>query len=333
MGSKTEDSLVLFGTERADISQRLASRLSRDVPEGRSDLIELSGDGSVIAVFCPSSREELEGFDPADAEYAADRTCMAVTPFPPHLPRSGYSSILRKSDFAVELLSKMVKGSFFSASSFSGGESVFWARTGSLLPFFIHNLNNILARIMGNIELAKFSAGNAEKTGAKLEVALEGTEELRDFLDKLATLSTPQNDDPHWTSGNEADLIELGRMSSGSSVEFNFTEDENAPGEIPVPRSSLNSVMGLIISSAVVSVNGCGRIDMTAGGRGDWACFDLKWESNSRGTGLCRDSFESASTLLAMAAASAVHSRMVLMLDLWDDDSGAVTLCVPLKGL
>lgn len=333
MSTKTEDPVVLFGTEKNEVAKRLGSRLSLDVSEEEAELVHLKQKRSPVHVFCPSGREELEELDPSKTEFLMNgRKCVVFTPVLPSVPRDVYTLVLRESSFSIELLSKLVKGGFFSDAVCPGGESMFWAGTGSLLPFFIHNLNNILARIMGNIELAKFSAGNSQKAGVKLEVALEGAEELGDFLEKLAMLSTSKNDDSLWTSGNEAELLELGRMSSGSSVEFNFTEHENAPARIPVLRSSLNSVMGLIIASAVVSVNGCGRIDMEAGARGDWGCFDLQWESHSRGAGLCPDSFESSSTLLAMAAASSTRSGMVMMVDERNDDRGAVSLCVPLKG-
>lgn len=286
----------------------------------------------IFTVFCPQDKHELESMyqEACGGLLSSDVMSAVILPFSPDSV-TGFPVFLQKSDFAFEVLRRIVCYAGMHAGEATNLNLMLWDRAASLLPFFIHNMNNILARIMGNVELAEFHSSQPDRVKEKLSIALEGTEELRSFLERLAVYSTQDNDKREWTIGNEADIIEIGQMSSGTSVEFSYVEKSGMPRVLPVSKNLMNLLIGLMVASATISVNGVGSIEMLAAPRGEAAELRVRWNSTSMGSGLCPDNMNSAADLLTKVVLTAFHQGMSFKLNRWNSESGSASLLIPVS--
>jgi hypothetical protein len=321
--------VVLTGSEREKICESIRNRIP--LPCVTAEKIEELDDPekTIFMVFCPQDMHELERMRQEAGRWlpSSDVMSVVVLPFSPD-SGAGFPVFLQRSDFSFDVLKRMVCYSGTYAEEATNLNRVLWERTGSLLPFFIHNMNNILARIMGNVELAEFHTSRPDKVKEKLSIALEGTEELRSFLERLVVYSTPDDDESEWTIGNEADILELGQMSSGTSVEFSYEEKSGMPRRLPVGKNLMNLLTGLIVASATISVNGVGSIEMLAAPREEGAEFRVRWTSASKGSGLCLDKMDSAADLLTSVVLMAFHAGMSFKLNSWNSESGSASLTI-----
>lgn len=284
----------------------------------------------LFAILCPGDNRELESlYRETGGDLISSAVPSAVVlSFPPDAG-IWFPILLHQSDFTFALLRRITCSGGLQADSAANLNYILWERTGSLLPYYIHNMNNILARIMGNIELAEFHRGRTDKVKEKLSIALEGTEELRSFLERLSVYSMRDDDESEWTSGNKADVLELTRMSSGTSVKFTYEEKSGMPRKIPVRKNLMNLLTGLIAASATVSVNGCGSVNMSVYPQEEALEFRVNWNSCLKSSGLCQNSMDSAADLLNRAALMAVAAKISFRLGHWDSESGSVSLLVP----
>ena len=282
----------------------------------------------LFVVFCPGDRQELESMYLETAGFLLSSAVVLTFQEDTGI---GFPILLHQSDFAFKVLSRIICSGSIHAYSAVNLNCIVWERIGSLIPFFIHNMNNILARIMGNIELAEFHTGKTDKVKEKLSIALKGTEELRDFLDKLSRYSTLDDDKSDWIPGNEADVLELTRMSSGKSVEFRYEEKSGIPRKIPVRKNLMNLLSGLIAASATISVNGCGYVNMSVSPQREVLEFRVHWNSSMRSSGLCPNSMDSAADLLNRVALMASATKLSFRLETWEREGGSVSLLVPIN--
>ena len=282
----------------------------------------------LFVVYCPGDEHELEGmYRDAGGFFLSSAVVLNFQ----QNNGIGFPILLHQSEFAYKVLRRIICSGSIHADSALNRNCILWERTGSLLPFFIHNMNNILARIMGNIELAEFHCGRTDKVKKKLSIALEGTEELRDFLEKLSMYSILDDDKSDWIPGNEADVLELTRMSSGTSVKFTYEEKGGMPPKIPVRKDLMNLLTGLIAASATISVNGCGSVDMSVSPQGEALEFRVNWNSSVKSSGLCPNSMDSAADLLNRVALMTFASKMSFRLETWDREGGSASLLVPVN--
>ncbi|MCK4505841.1 MAG: hypothetical protein KAW14_09500 [Candidatus Aegiribacteria sp.] len=328
---KKTGNVALIGSEAGRIAKSIGKLFP--VPfRVIEDLRELRDmNSSVFIIICPFDNSELNSLCSSTSDSAVFRESLSavIAPFAPAESLIETEIILRDSDFACTLLSRisgLICVSFVS-SMFSN--FFMWERTGALLPFFIHNMNNILARIMGNIELAEFHSGNVSKVKDKLAIALEGAEDLRNFLEKLSAHSSCYgNHDDLWTPGNEKAVLEMGHMSSGTSVEFTCTKSDDIPDRLPVKRWILNSLIGILSAAATISVNGCGAVHMEVSRIRETVNFTIKWNRSSRDN-LSEWKMLSTADLIATAAVLASHSGVIFRLDEWSVTRGDVYIAVP----
>ena len=325
-------SVVLTGSRKEDVSEWINGRIPfRCIL--LKDLEEYNDPGRMLfAILCPGDNQEIEKmYGKTGRDLISSAVPSAVVhSFPPDIG-IGFPLLLHRSDFAFKLLRRMTCSTGIHADSASNLNCILWERTGSLLPFFIHNMNNVLARIMGNIELAEFHSGRTDKASEKLSIALEGTEELRNFLERLSVYSIPDDDESEWTARSGADVLELSQMSSGTSVEFTYEEKSGIPRKIPVRKNLMNLLTGPIAASATVSVNGCGSVDMSVSPQGDTLEFRFKWSSSMKSTGLCPGSVDSAADLLNRAALMASAAKLSFRLGAWNSEGGSASLLVPVN--
>ncbi|NOQ23629.1 MAG: hypothetical protein GQ565_13410 [Candidatus Aegiribacteria sp.] len=332
MDSDRSRSIILTGSRRKEVLEWIDDRIPFPCVM-LENLNKYDDPGRMLfTVFCPGDNKELESmYQEAGSGFLSSGVSSAVVlSFTPDLG-NGFPVFLHRSDFAFKVIRRMACFAGAHAWEAVNLNCILWERTGSLLPFFIHNMNNILARIMGNIELAEFLSGQTDKVKDKLSIALEGTEELRSFLGRLSAYSTPDDDDSEWTLGNKADILELIQISSGTSVEFTCEEKRGIPWKIPVRKNLMNLLTGLITASATISVNGCGSVGMSASPQGEAVKFRVNWNSSTKNSGLCPNSTDSAADLLNRAALMASHTGVSFRLEGWNREGGAVSLLVPVS--
>lgn len=326
------ESIVFTGSEREKICKTIESSVSLPCITVEKYRKLDHPENVAFVILCPLDNQELEKmYTDIGKDLLAPAVLSAVIlSFSPD-SNPGFSVFLHRSDFAVEVLRRMTFPAGTSMLEAVNMNRIRWERIGSLLPFYIHNMNNILARIMGNIELAEFHSGQTEKVNKKLAVALEGTEELSRFLERLAVFSTSDDDESAWTLGNEVDILEQSQMSSGTSVKFSYEEKSGMPRKLPVRKNLMNLLTGLIAASATISVNGCGSIKITVSPRGEAAEFRASWNSSAKDSGLCSNSMDSAADLLSQAALMASLSNLSFRLDRWNSESGSASVLVPVR--
>lgn len=254
------------------------------------------------------------------------RPAVAVADFVPRFPPPGVSVFIRTGDSGL----KVLPGLFQNFAQLERGEAALWLplwqSSGALLPFFVHNMNNLLARIMGNTELARMYAGRPEAAGGKLASAMAGVEELRDFVQKLARMSMVLDDDSDWTATRLEELERTGRMFSGRAVEYSFRRGDDIPERIPAPAGRLDLAVTLAAASAAMKVNGCGGIAMNASGDGGHLRFSIDWESKPGQAGLLSETGGSSLELLSTAAAWSAFCGFRLVLHRWNSREGKVSL-------
>jgi len=322
-------SVILTGSRKKEVLEWIDDRIPFPCVMFEN-LLKYDDPGRMLfVIFCPGDSQELENMyqEAGSCLFSSGVPSAVVLSFTPD-PGNGFPVFLHRSDFAFMVIKRMACFAGAHAWEAVNLNCILWERTGSLLPFFIHNMNNILARIMGNIELAEFHSGKTEKVKEKLSIALEGTEALRSFLERLSVYSTPDDDDSEWTLGNEADILELSQMSSGTSVKFTYEEKKGIPRKIPVRKNLMNLFTGLITASATISVNGCGSVVMSASPQGEATEFRVTWNSPSSGSGLCPNSMDSAADLLTRAALMASNAGLSFRLEEWTREGGAASLLV-----
>ncbi len=325
-------SVVLTGSRKEEVYEWIDGRIPFQCVLLK-DLEKYDDPGRMLfAILCPGDSRELEEiYNEIGEDLISSAVPSAVVhSFAPDIG-IGFPILLHRSDFALKLLRRMTCSAGMHADFASNHNCILWERTGSLLPFFIHNMNNVLARIMGNIELAEFHNGRTDKVKEKLSIALEGTEELRNFLERLSAYSIPDDDESEWTPGSGADVLELSQMSSGTSVQFTYEEKSGIPMKIPVRKNLMNLLTGLIAASATVSVNGCGSVEMLVSLQEDALEFRVNWRSSMKSAGLCSGSMDSAADLLNRAALMASAAKLSFRLWAWNSEGGSASFLVPVN--
>ena len=324
---------VLIGSRAVRVRNRLGESLPVPYRVVES-LRELRNQNCLtFIIYCPEDHSELNLLYSGISDSALSRETFFAFIAPFSLIGFSIKSgiVLRENDFAFRLLPRISGMAGVSVLSSMLSNLLIWERSGALLPFFIHNMNNILARILGNIELAEFYSGNAAKTKEKLANAIDGAEDMKEFLAKLSNHSSFKgNYDDLWTPGDERGVLEMGQMSSGTSVEFTYTKSGEIPEKLPIKKWTLNSLLGILSAAATISVNGCGAVQLESVQMGETVSFKISWNRSSRDN-LSERNQHSMADLISTAAVLASHSGILFRLDEWSNDRGDVLVDVPLN--
>ncbi|MEN8209125.1 MAG: hypothetical protein ABFR50_07720 [Candidatus Fermentibacteria bacterium] len=325
-------SIAIAGSRKEEVHKWIENRIPFPCVLLK-DLDEYDDPGRMLfAVLCPGDNGELENMylETGNDLLSSAVPSLAVLSFPPGVGIT-FPILLHQSAFSLKLLRRITCSAGIHTDAAVNLNSIGWERTGSLLPFYIHNMNNVLARIMGNIELAELLGGTPGKVKEKLSIALESTEDLKRFLEKLTFYSITDGDKSEWTAGSAVDVLELCQMSSGTSVEFTYEEKSGVHGSVPVRKNLMNLLTGLIAASAIVSVNGCGSVKMSVAPHREALEIRVAWSSSQKSAGLCPGSMDSAADLLNRAALMALSAKLYFRLGAWNSDGGSVSLLVPIN--
>ncbi|PIE52416.1 hypothetical protein CSA37_06415 [Candidatus Fermentibacteria bacterium] len=196
--------------------------------------------------------------------------------------------------------------------------------TGLLMPYFLHNISNILAGVTGNIELAEMFMPDIRKVQEKLFAAGSAAGLLVEFIRTLTgTLGTSGTDVLDTSCLRRVNLFL--NTACGRSVSTSGTETMNL--DSPLYCSDISQAFAALIGMAtwcVLCVAGRGEIKGTAEGR----IISFEWEK-PKGAGITHmPGAEQAPAAAALAGEAASASGSALIIQRWTDNSGKVSLAV-----
>ncbi len=210
--------------------------------------------------------------------------------------------------------------------SFSTGEPGFFNATfvGMMLPYYLHNANNLMVGVMGNLDLAGMFMPDTEKVRPKLAGARAATGSVVDFMRDIAS-SIPSGDTLSFDEDSVQKCLVLLKAGCGRSVNCDGLDEIALGGAIDCTNagSALSSFLG-VSAWAVLSLGGSGAISGSFSQRK----LSLKW-SRAEGSGLpYMPGSENLSSILASAAGLAVSAGLIFVVENWTENSGEVSLVI-----
>lgn len=172
-----------------------------------------------------------------------------------------------------------------------------------MLPLFVHNVNNLMVGIMGNLDLATLFSGQGRRCSGKLEEASRAMRALSDFMSDLGRLSRtlPDAGVPAGWDVLQA-VCTMGRLACGRSVSLELT-----PSTLPtagpmcegdcLDARTTRLVCSSLMAAALLSLGGCGSIRLTVDA--DLPSIHLAWKRGPGDATPAADSTGIASTLAA----------------------------------
>ena len=201
------------------------------------------------------------------------------------------------------------------------------AALGSLVTAFVHNLNNHLMGVMGNIDLAGLYPAGSEAATSKLSGALNASKRIKDFLSELVRFSPVEG---NWTLESLDGVTAVAELACGRSVTLETTGSDLLPDHLPLSDLAFRALMFGLLSWAVRACAGAGkvRIDVSAG-KAD-AVFCVSWESPD----MTQDLSSTDSTLIpGWIAPVAASLGVALEEDELTRFHGSVSLGIPFESI
>jgi hypothetical protein len=190
--------------------------------------------------------------------------------------------------------------------------------TGVLMPHYLHNNNNLMVGVMGNLDLAGMFMPDLARVEPKLKAARTATSSAVDFLRQLSDAQGYlQGGSPAERMRRLGVLIEA---ACGRSVHVSGLDGMWDPGE--KLETWLASVHGAL-AWALLCMGGNGRIDCSFGGQ-----CSLVWERPRTSGSPHMPGSEMAMSVLALAAGLVTGSGGKVMLHSWSDHRGEVRIVI-----
>ncbi len=331
MNFKRSESILLVGEAFSNPSHPVAMSFSED-PSTEIVIGDLgNAESGGIVVLVPSDEDETRDMRGRLPAVLRDRSIIPVLigGVPGWEPLDGLHLRSSECDYSLRVIA-CLSGCLHLVGCQDGSMMVpVWMNVGSLLPFFVHNVNNILARVLGNAELALMYIADQKTAGEKLASALKGVEDLRGFIQDLTELSTSGDKLSPWSGDTVSDLEGMFRLFCGRAVNFNLETAPDAPGSLKASQGSVDTALGLSAAAAAIMVNGSGEITLEISSLEGFGRFDMTWSSHQQRTGLVSNSLEASSMLMSMAAACCYGSGLFMDLGEWSGAEGKVSILVP----
>lgn len=193
---------------------------------------------------------------------------------------------------------------------------------GMMLPYFLHNVNNLMVGVLGNIDLAGMFVPEMERVEPKIAGARVATVSVVEYLRGIAG-SIPSDDCVSFDGDVIGKCLTLLKAACGRSV--------NATGlaEIDIslsfncvnPSKAVAALLGMA-AWVVVSLGGNGTIT----GYSSDKRLGLKWFRLEGTTVPYMPGNESGSSILAAAGGLAASAGLSLLVENWTENEGEVSL-------
>jgi hypothetical protein len=135
---------------------------------------------------------------------------------------------------------------------------------GMLMPYYLHNTNNLMVGVMGNLDLADIFMPDLEKVGPKLEAARGATGRVVDFLRSVSG-AFPSEDCTSVTGDEIRKTLTIIRTACGRSVCSEGLDSIDISDTFPCkdPAKAIAAMNG-IAAWLVVSLGGMGSVSGVA---------------------------------------------------------------------
>jgi hypothetical protein len=194
---------------------------------------------------------------------------------------------------------------------------------GSMLPLFVHNLNNLMHGVVGNLDLAVLFAEDREKSMAKVDSAQQASARIGEFVNGLGRLSMMQTQ--RLTEPWLQPLLDMAEMAAGRAVNFSYAPSDK---RLTTSSSTLRAMLACMLGAAMLAVRGCGKVTLSEGGRPGRSTFEIGWERAAQQTGRPDRSSEAA-VLLCHALLLSAASCGCCGVGEWDQSKGRAAVTVP----
>jgi len=194
--------------------------------------------------------------------------------------------------------------------------------TGFLMPYYMHNLNNLLVGVVGNLDLAEMFMPHTEKVAFRISEAKASASSVTGFIRSVSeTLSSAGRFFNPEESFDKA--ISMLRAACGRSVRCDDLENMKTTGLLSSKdQPCLNTVMAAAGVWCVLCLGGNGSINgITGSGK-----ITFIWEKPSTSGRMHMPGSENASLILAMAGGLAGSRGYRLIVENWTDFTGTVTI-------
>lgn len=211
----------------------------------------------------------------------------------------------------------------FMCASLKGNEGIYnSAFIGMLMPYFVHNANNLMVGVMGNLDLADIFMPDTEKVGPKLSAARNATNNVVEFLRDLSD-SFPSDDCTAFTGDDVERSLVLIRSACGRSVSFEGPESADLAATLPCGSAAkATAALSGIAAWVVVSLGGMGTISYFSGGGKltfRWARPEGCGKSHMPGSG-------NGAAILSLAGGLAASAGLALVVENYTKNGGEVSL-------
>ena len=193
---------------------------------------------------------------------------------------------------------------------------------GVLLPYFLHNINNKLVGVLGNIDLATMFIPNLDKVQIKLDSARVSTTSVIDYLRDISG-GIEQNEQSCFGESAFDQCLELLKSACGRSVNIEGFEEIRLEKPINCLNSAkaVSSLKGLA-TWLIVSLGGSGKISVSIKQNN----ITMKW-TKPEGVGLAHmPGSEQGSFILLLAGGLAVSAGFSFVVTKWTEIEGEVTI-------
>ncbi len=195
---------------------------------------------------------------------------------------------------------------------------------GIMLPYYLHNANNLMVGVLGNLDLAGMFMPNMEKVGPKVTGARTATGIVVDYLRNIAE-AIPSDECVSLGGDVIGKSLTLLKAACGRSVNstgldsIDLTETFNCLHP-SMAAAALNGMAAWV----VISLGGSGSVT----GYSSSERIGLKW-SRSEGSGLpYMPGRENSDSVIAAAGGMAIAGGMALVIQNWNNHGGEVSLVV-----
>lgn len=197
---------------------------------------------------------------------------------------------------------------------------------GSLVPSFVHNLNNRLLGATGNLDLAEMYSGSAEKVSEKIIRARQAVAEVCRFVSDLNRFRSAPGP---CTSGTLEDVVGFASLACGRSMSLDSTEVSVFPDNLPLTDLEFRTLLAGMMSWAVTSCEGAGSISLKSNAVEGSVVFTVSRIRVESASAADADYVrEPSSWMIGLAG----RLGCSLMVDITDDLHGYVSLEIPSPG-
>lgn len=195
---------------------------------------------------------------------------------------------------------------------------------GIMLPYYLHNANNLMVGVLGNLDLAGMLVPNMKKVEPKIVLARAATGNVVDYLRSIGEAISFTDSSP-LTGDAIKKCMTLLEAACGRSVSFDVVENVETGGSF-IYNDSPKAVAAFSGMAAwvIVSLAGTGAVT----GSISHERLKLKWSRPADVGVPCMPGRDSRYSILGVTGGLAVAAGMAFVVENWTDNGGEVSLVI-----